>query len=240
MYKFIFTLVFSFYASFSWANNSILEDYNRWMYGINEQVDQTVVEPVARYYDVYIPQPVQTRVNNVFENLKSPVYAVNHLLQGKWSEAGQESVRFIANTTFGLGGLFDVATLGDLPQTNKEDFGQTLAVWGVGSGPYIVLPLLGPSTLRDAFSQVVDTQVNPMTASDYNYDTTIQIIYVIDKRADLLTATDLLKTMKGDAYLFTKESYLQKREHEIFDGQPPMTQEEIEFDLSPVDSNLKL
>lgn len=239
MYKYIVSLLLVFHATFSSAQSTALENYNQWMFGINEQIDEAAVEPVARYYDVYIPQPVQTRVHNVFENLKSPIYAVNNLLQGKWSEAGQESVRFIANTTFGLGGLFDVATQGGLP-SHKEDFGQTLAVWGMDSGPYIVLPLLGPSTLRDTFGSVLDAQVNPMTSQNYDYDTTAQVIYIVDKRAEFLTATDLLDSMKGDAYLLTKESYLQRREYEIHDGQPPMRQDEMDFDLSPMDSDLKL
>jgi len=239
MYKLILSLTLFLIAPFSAAQNSVLDDYNQWMYEVNDTIDSNLIEPVARYYDDYIPQPVQFGVNNVFENLKSPVNVANNLLQGKFSEAGQETVRFVVNTTFGLGGVFDVATQGGLP-SHKEDLGQTLAVWGVDSGPYIVLPLLGPSTLRDALGDIVDGQINPITAAEYNHETTVRVIYVIDKRASLLTATDLLKTMKGNAYLFTKESYLQKREYEVYDGQPPMKQEELDFDLSPMDSNLSL
>ncbi len=197
------------------------ESYNRAMFSFNDAVDRTVIKPVAAAYRDYVPSPIRTGVSNFFSNLGDILVVLNDLLQGKFSQARDDTIRVVYNTFFGLFGLIDVATYMGLPK-NHEDFGQTLAVWGVSDGPYLVLPLLGPSTIRDTAGLLVDAQADPV----YNIrDTQARYATVglkaVDTRADLLGASKVLDQAAFDRYAFLRDAYLQRRKHLIYDGNPP-------------------
>ncbi len=196
------------------------EPVNRVVFDINEAVDKATLKPVARAYEKVMPQPVRTGVGNFMRNLETPASSVNNLLQGKPAAAISELLRFAVNTTWGIGGLFDVASRGGL-EARPEDFGQTAAVWGVPPGPYLMLPFRGPSTLRDALLMPADWFMDPL----YQYDDSsvrdkLVVLRIIDMRARLLPAEKFLDDSK-DRYLTLRESYLQNREYEIYDGNPP-------------------
>mgnify|MGYP001156643893 CR=1 FL=1 len=197
-----------------------LEGFNRTVDGFNQVVDKAVVKPLAQGYDKVTPPEVKMVIGNFFSNLDDISVAVNNLLQGKPKAAGSDITRFALNTTIGIVGLADVATeLGF--QKNDEDFGQTLGVWGVGSGPYLVLPLLGPSTLRDAPARVVDAPLDPL----YHYDdvrvrNSLFVVNVVNTRARLLPATDLVERVALDQYAFVRNAYLKRRASLIRDGAP--------------------
>jgi phospholipid-binding lipoprotein MlaA len=155
-------------------------------------------------------------VNNFFSNLDEIPNAVNSLLQGKIGQAANDTGRFIVNSIFGLGGFLDVATDAGIQPSQGEDFGQTLAVWGVSNGPYLMLPFLGPSTLRDAPSNVLDSFLDPFAYNDnYGMRAGIKAIDIIALRAELLGIDDV---MSGDKYIFVRDVYLQNREYVIADG----------------------
>lgn len=197
-----------------------LEGFNRSVDGFNQVVDKAVVKPLAQGYDKVTPPEIKTVIGNFFSNLDDISVAVNNLLQGKPKAAGSDITRFALNTTIGIVGLADVATeLGF--QKNDEDFGQTLGVWGVGSGPYLVLPLLGPSTLRDAPARFVDAPLDPL----YHYDdvrvrNSLLVVNVVNTRARLLPATDLVERVALDQYAFVRDAYLKRRASLIRDGAP--------------------
>lgn len=191
------------------------ENWNRKVFRFNDTLDTYALRPVARGYQKVTPKPVRKGVRNFFGNLGEGKNLVNNLLQAKFHGAGVDTARFLFNTTFGVFGLFDVATKMGL-QRNDEDFGQTLGKWGVGSGPYVVLPLLGPSTLRDAPSLVPDvyTTVYPYIRKDrLRYG--LAAAEVISKRENLLSAEELLS---GDKYVFIRNAWLQNREYRVKDG----------------------
>lgn len=197
-----------------------LEGFNRSVDGFNQVVDKAVVKPVAQGYDRVTPPEIKTVIGNFFSNLDDISIAVNNLLQGKPRAAGSDITRFALNTTIGIVGLADVATeLGF--QKNDEDFGQTLGVWGMGSGPYLVLPLLGPSSLRDAPSRFVDAPLDPL----FHYDNvrvrnSLLVVNLVNTRARLLPATDLVERVALDQYAFVRDAYLKRRESLIRDGAP--------------------
>lgn len=204
------------------------EGANRSIYEFNEAIDDNLLEPVSRTYKNNMPDVVQTGVSNFFGNLRDVSTLANQILQFKPVESVTTLGRVVVNSTIGLFGLFDVASEIDLTKT-KEDFGQTLAVWGVGDGPYIMIPLLGPSTVRDGAGLYVDltspaNMVNEMDDIGFVSATAMNII---DKRVELLPATDLLD-QSDDPYIAMRSSYLQKRKFEIFDGSPPV-EEDDEF-----------
>ena len=205
------------------------ERYNRAMYRFNDTVDKAVLKPVAKGYEKVVPQPVHTSVTNFFSNLDDVVVTLNDLLQGKVRQAGSDLSRLVWNSTVGIGGLFDVATHLGLPKHN-EDFGQTLGKWGVGPGPYLVLPFLGPSTVRDTTALPVDWESNPLTHY-YNVNKNVywqvKTLDVIDTRAGLLHASSILEQASLDEYAFMREAYLQRRQNLVYDGNPPQP----EFDL---------
>ncbi|TPQ25699.1 MlaA family lipoprotein, partial [Cupriavidus pinatubonensis] len=179
-----------------------LEPFNREVSRINEDFDKGVLRPVAQLYADYIPSPVQTAVDNFFSNVSDVYSAVNNLLQGKPSRAAEDTMRVAINTVLGIGGLIDIATPGGLPKY-KEDFGQTLGVWGVPAGPYLVLPLFGPSTVRDTAGMLVDRQIDP---SAYFYPVSLRNslvgVRIVAGRAQLLGATNLLEQAALDKYAF--------------------------------------
>jgi phospholipid-binding lipoprotein MlaA len=169
-----------------------LEPFNRAMFGFNEGVDRAVLKPVATVYRDVTPQPVRTGVTSFFGNISDVWAIVNNLLQGKGEFAADSLARVTTNTLWGLGGIFDVATELKIPK-HSEDFGQTLGVWGVGSGPYLVLPLLGPSSVRDTAGLVVDSQLDLVTqASNVRVRNSLTTLRVVNVRANLLGAGDVL------------------------------------------------
>jgi|SRR5882672_5965025 len=201
------------------------EVYNRHMFEFNERADQYVLTPVAKGYSKVVPEPVRDCIGNIFRNLGDVGNAINNLLQGKPYEATSDICRIAINSTVGLLGCFDVASKVGLTRSN-EDFGQTLGRWGVGSGPYFVLPLLGPNTVRDTFGRVADYYVDPVSYIDRNaYEIAALSLRLIDLRANLLQASRLLEGAALDKYQFVRDGYLQLRRNLIYDGNPPREKE---------------
>lgn len=190
------------------------EGVNRGIYRFNDVVDRYVAKPVAKAYQAVTPQPVDDAITRFLNNLLSPVTLVNELLQGKPAAAAATTSRFMFNSTIGVAGFFDVAARMGLPRT-EEDFGQTLAVWGVGQGPYLMLPLLGPSTVRDFFGRFADAPSDPRAHMNTETALGILALNLVDTRADLLKAERLIE---GDRYRFIRDYYLQVRAFDIADG----------------------
>jgi phospholipid-binding lipoprotein MlaA len=198
------------------------ESYNRSMFAFNETVDKYAFKPAAQGYQFIMPNFASKGVSNFFSNVDDIVVFLNQLLQFKFTEAAATSARFVFNTTFGLLGLIDVASDMDLPK-HSEDFGQTLAYWGVGSGPYIVMPLIGPLTIRDTAGLAVDwTYFDPIFKRQTLRQSLITLtIKYIDIRAGLLKASNILDETVPDKYAFVRDAYLSRREFLIYDGNPP-------------------
>ena len=193
------------------------EGLNRSIFAFNDVVDRWVLRPVASGYTIVTPDPVETGVTNLFENLLEVRNVLNDVLQWKWGQAGNDFGRLVVNSTLGVAGIFDVARHLKLPKSEGEDFGQTLAVWGVGQGPYLVLPFLGPSNVRDTVALPVDWAAEPITyIDDVGTRNSVRAVDFIRKRAALLDVEDLVS---GDKYLFFREVYLQRRDYLIKDGE---------------------
>ena len=204
------------------------ERMNRAVFSFNETADAYVIKPVAEAYKFVLPEIVRTGVTNFFSNINDVLIAANNLLQGKPVEAASDIGRFLVNSTVGILGFFDVATDIGLDK-NREDFGQTLAVWGVGDGPYIVLPLFGPSNVRDTVGLVVDIETDFMiNTNKLNSDEKIAVngLRIINRRADLLDAGQLLEDAAFDKYSFLRDGYMQRRRSQIYDGEPPPMKED--------------
>ncbi|MEK7206382.1 MAG: VacJ family lipoprotein [Pseudomonadota bacterium] len=199
-----------------------LEGFNRAMYTFNDKLDVYLLKPVAKGYRAVMPTPVSKSISNFFSNLHDPMVMLNNLLQGKPGQAASDLGRFLANSTVGIFGLFDVATKIGLPKHN-EDFGQTLAVWGVGDGPYLVLPFFGSSNLRDGPSLLVDWETYPPNhMEEHSTSDKLFLVEVVDKRAQMLDASDILEQAAGkDPYVFVREAYRQRRRSQVYDGNPP-------------------
>lgn len=198
-----------------------LEPFNRGVYGFNDAVDRAVVRPVATVYRDVLPSPVRTGVHNFFANLQDVWSGVNNALQLKPRESIESFLRFGVNTVFGFGGVLDIASEMRI-ERHTEDFGQTLGYWGIGSGPYLVLPLLGPSTLRDTAALPVDAQGNLVSSvSDVPTRNTATAVNLVDQRARLLDASKMLEQVALDPYTFTRDAFLQRRRNQVFDGNPP-------------------
>ena len=192
------------------------EGFNRKVYVFNDTLDTYALKPVAKGYRAVTPDPVEDGIARMFSNLGEIVNVANDLLQGKFRQAGNDTGRFLINTTVGLIGFFDVAQHAGMPKSDGEDFGQTLGTWGVGSGPYIVIPLFGPSTLRDGPSKLVDQLINPINEIDHvPTRNTVYAVSFISLRAELLKAEELIS---GDKYSFIRDAYLQRREYLLNDG----------------------
>lgn len=207
-----------------------LEKVNRGIFKFNDKVDKAVLKPIANAYKAVLPQPVRTGVANFFANLEYPVVIANDLLQGKVEQGVHDTGRLIFNSTFGVAGLFDIATLMQLPR-HQEDFGQTLGVWGVGPGWYLVLPLLGPSTVRDAVALPADAYIDPLyQISNSTTRYSLMGTDIVDTRARIPPAAEQIQGEALDPYLFTRDAYLQRRQRQIEDGQalppPPLEEEE--------------
>ncbi|HNQ92169.1 MAG TPA: VacJ family lipoprotein [Alphaproteobacteria bacterium] len=198
-----------------------IEPVNRAVFKFNDVVDTAVLEPVAKGYRAAVPQPARTGVRNVLHNLKTPQIVANDVLQGDITAAGDTLTRFFANTLFGLGGLVDVAGMEGV-KYREEDFGQTLGVWGAGHGPYLVLPLLGPSSVRDTAGLVVDTYSDPLRLWLDNTDRNgwyygRVAVASIDKREDLLDVLSDIKKNSIDYYAALRSSYIQHRDAQVKD-----------------------
>ncbi len=198
-----------------------LERMNRGTHKFNDAVDRAVLKPVAKGYQRFVPQVVRTGVSNVLTNLAFPTTIVNDLLQFKLKDAGVDLGRFVLNSTLGIGGLLDPASQMGIPR-NDEDFGQTLGRWGVPSGPYLVLPLFGPSTLRDAPSIAVDAQTDLRTQLDIESEerAALAVLTVVSGRAELLSL-DRSISSAFDPYAFVRNAWLQRREYQVRDGDVP-------------------
>ena len=196
------------------------EAINRKIYNFNDTLDKNFVEPVAKKYAEYTPSPVRTGVTNFFDNVNYLNTIANDLLQGKLAQSGQDSGRFIVNSTVGIGGLFDPATSMGLKQ-HKEDLGQTLGTWGAHEGAFLMLPFMGPSSYRDVSSPVMDTLLNPLTYLASVVTVPTGVLNLINARANLLDATRIRDQAALDPYSFVREAWRQQREYEIYDGNPP-------------------
>ena len=196
------------------------EPLNRDIYAVNDFGDRYLLKPIAQGYDWILPDFVQTGISNFSRNLLAPGSAVNNFLQGKPRDGFSEISRFLFNSTLGIGGLIDVATIGGL-ERRYEDFGQTFAVWGVPDGPYVVVPFLGPRTLRDAAAIPLNFWADPLWHYEVrNVRNQLEVLRLINLRANLLRLDKFLDDSK-DPYVTIRESYLQNRKFEIYDGDPP-------------------
>jgi len=198
------------------------ESYNRSMFTFNETIDKYAMKPVAQGYDFVMPDMASKGVSNFFNNIDDIVVFFNQLLQFKLRDAAATSARFVFNTTFGLLGLIDVASDMDLPKAN-EDFGQTLAHWGVGSGPYLVLPFFGPSNIRDTVGLVGDWVYYDPIADQQTENQNIALVTLkyVDIRAGLLKAGNILDDTVADKYSYIRDAWKQRRQFLIYDGHPP-------------------
>ncbi len=193
------------------------ESWNRGVYNFNDKLDRAVAKPAAKIYVKIVPEPIRIGVTNFFANLETPTVLFNDLLQFKLLASANDAGRFIMNTTLGLGGILDPATAAGLAK-NDEDFGQTLGKWGVHAGPFIELPVLGPSDLRDGPARLVDTYTNPRQYIKNNYvKYGLYLPDFADRRAALLYLDDTLKNT-FDPYAFVRDAYLQRRAYLVSDG----------------------
>ncbi len=191
------------------------ESFNRPIYKFNDFLDHWFMRPVAKGYQWIAPDPVEHCVSNFFGNLREPFNLANNLLQGKWRSSASDGGRLLINTTVGVVGLFDVARHWGL-ERSEEDLGQTLGHWGVGPGPYLVVPFLGPRTLRDASTGVVEGFADPLLQiDDVRVRNSLMGMRVVDVRAQLLAADELIS---GDRYTFLRDAYLQRRQFLVTDG----------------------
>jgi len=207
--------------------NDPFEGYNRFMHTFNDNADKIVLKPVAKVYDAVMPDPLSRGVSNFFSNLNELTVILNDLLQLKFGQAFQDTGRFVLNSTVGVGGLFDVASLSGYKKHN-EDFGQTLGAWGVEPGPYFVLPLFGPSNIRDTIGMAGNYFTDPVVHIDH-VPTRNQVYgtRVVDDRSQLLSAEKILEEATDDEYSFIRDAYIQRRQNLVYDGNPP----EDDFDV---------
>ena len=199
------------------AERDSFEVVNRVMFAANDALDRAIAKPVARAYVAVVPDPLERGIANVFDNLNELTNAANSGLQGKLDGMGYSTGRFVINATLGIGGLFDVAeTVFNLPSQEREDFGQTLAVWGVAEGPYLMLPLLGPSSVRDVPAKIIDSFTNPLQYySEVSPRNVLRGIGLVSARAELLGVGDLVS---GDRYVFVRDVYRQRQSFLVNDG----------------------
>jgi phospholipid-binding lipoprotein MlaA len=199
-----------------------IEPYNRAMTEFNDGLDRAVFKPAATVYRDVVPSPVRTGVHNFFNNLRDVWSMVNTALQAKPQETVEQGMRVTVNTIVGLYGVLDIATELEIPR-HQEDFGQTLGRWGVGPGPYLVLPALGPSTLRDSVAGLSADRYGDLVLRIDHVPTrnTTYALRGVDTRMQLLKAEELLNEAALDRYSFIRDSYLQRRKDQVYDGNPP-------------------
>jgi len=211
-----------------------MESMNRSFYAFNNGLDKAILKPISSAYTKALPAGVRESVFNFFSNLGYPTVFVNALLQGKVTQSIEDTARFVFNSTIGIGGLFDVSTGFGLAR-HKEDFGQTLAVWGIEQGAYLDLPLLGPNTIRSALAIPADSYTSLLTYIGPNsVQFPLEGTEIVDKRARLASAIKLRDESALDPYIFQREAYLQRRRSLIYDGSPPL--EGLDEDLNGDDA----
>lgn len=211
------------------ADYDPFEPLNRKVYRFNEVVDNAAVKPIAKGYRKVVPAPVRRGFANLFNNFRTPASAFNNFLQGKPKRGFNELGRFLFNTTLGIGGIFDVASAGGM-ESYEEGFSETLAVWGLPEGPYLVLPMLGPSSTLDTAGLPVDYYTDINTYLKAGIKDRLYLFRLVDKRARLLSAETLLDD-SNDPYIALRESYRQNREFKIYDGEPPADDEMYDEEL---------
>jgi phospholipid-binding lipoprotein MlaA len=201
------------------------EGFNRAMFAFNEGLDTLAIKPAAKGYQFVVPTVVRDGVSNFFGNVADVFISVNNLLQGKAVDAGGDLGRFVINSTFGIFGLFDVAT--DLGlEKHDEDFGQTFGRWGVASGPYVVVPVFGPRTARDTVGLVLDVYTDPVSrVSRVAVRNSLTALRMVSDRAALLPADKIIEEAALDKYSYIRDAYLQRRMFKIYDGNPPRQSE---------------
>ena len=213
-------------GNYSGADYDPWEPLNRNVTVFNNRLDKVITRPLAVGYTKVAPQFVRGGISNVFRNLGYPVVFINDFLQGKFAQGGRDVLRFGINSTVGVAGIFDAASRFGL-EANNEDFGQTLAVWGVPSGPYFVIPFLGPSTLRDAPANTAGFLLDGRNfIGGSSEQDKLLVLDIISSRAGLIPAESLLND-SFDPYLTLRESWLQRREYLIYDGNPPEPEDEF-------------
>ena len=223
--KLVYLLSFFFLSSYAFAETDPLKDLNQKTHDLNQTLDLQVASPVARFYKRITPDFIEIGVTNFTQNVEDLSIGVNNILQGKIKSGFSDLGRFTINSTIGIAGFLDIATDMGL-EKHDEDFGQTLAVWGVPDGPYLVLPGLGPSTMRDTLAMIPDAFLTPLWLIDHDRTSySLTAIDLIDTRARYL---GLESVVIGDEYLFYRDAYLQSRQFEIKDG-------EIEDDFDDFD-----
>lgn len=212
------------------------ENFNRNIHEFNNKVDDYIANPITKAYRFATPKFMQTGVSNFFANLNNVGVIFNDFLQGKIQQGAEDTGRFLINSMVGVFGLFDVASHVGLPQ-NQEDFGQTLAVWGVPIGPYLVIPLLGPTTFRGISGATIDVITNPVTYTGISIPA-LQITSMINSRATADSSLQFIDESALDSYVFTREAYLQWRNYQAADGaiddtEYPFTDDEYIIDTEP-------
>lgn len=210
------------------------EPMNRAIYKFNDEFDKAIAKPVAEAYRAFVPDAVRTGVGNFFSNINDVIVALNNALQGKIPDAINDVGRIAVNTTLGVLGFRDVATELGVPK-NNEDFGQTLGRWGFRDGPYIVLPILGPSSVRDTVGWAGDIYTSPLVGVDnVNWRNSLIGLRFVTVRADLLEASAILETAALDPYEFVRDAYLQRRRNLVYDGNPPADKAfDLELETKP-------
>lgn len=210
-----------------------LEPINRGVYQFNDVLDKALTKPIAQGYRAVLPSPVRTGVSNFFSNIDDALVTANNLLQFKFHTAASDFARLLTNSTLGIGGIFDVATGFGLEKHN-EDFGQTLGYWGIGDGPFLMVPLLGPSNVRDSIGSAVQLYVDPIRFIDnVKVRNSLAGLRFVNARANLLDAEKVLDEAALDPYTFLRDAYIQQRRSLIYDGNPPR-ENLSEFDDEPV------
>jgi len=201
--------------------NDPYEGFNRSMFAVNEAIDKYAAKPVAQAYDNAVPLPLKASVGNFFGNVSDLWIGANSALQGKFGDAGVDIGRLLINSTVGIFGLFDVASELGL-EKHEEDFGQTLAVWGVGSGGYLFWPVIGPRNVRDTAAFGVDSYIDPVwRIHAVPVRNSMVALRFVDVRASLLPADKVVEEAALDKYAYIRDAYLQRRRNQIFDGRPP-------------------
>ena len=198
------------------VNADPYQQINQNIFSFNQSLDEYIARPVAKMYVAVMPDFAERGIANMFDNLNEVTNIFNDLLQGKFTQAANDTGRFGINSTLGIGGLFDVASLLSFKKSDGEDFGQTLGYWGVPQGPYIMLPFFGPSTLRDAPSRFADQLTDPLDYLDHSTDRAVTTaLSLVNTRASLLEFDNLLS---GDSYILVRDVYLQRRAYQVTDG----------------------
>lgn len=210
------------------------ESMNRSVFNFNDAVDKAAIKPVAQAYVAVVPSFVRTGIHNFLGNLGDVWSMANSAMQLKGQDTVETLMRININTFLGFGGVLDIASEMRL-EKRKEDFGQTLGYWGVKTGPYLVLPILGPSTLRDGLAMPLDMRANPSQAfTDEATRNALTVVRVLDLRSGLLQTVDVIMAASLDPYSFVRDAYLQKRNNDIYDGNPP-----DDFDYSETEPSTK-